>query len=105
MVTMKHHHARGPEETVCDLPLLVPAERASPEAIQQQVRESKISARVATTFLAPVARINLEDCERMAAAFAQHHCDAREAGQLYAAWRGGSPAIRQRLLDEPALFL
>jgi hypothetical protein len=29
MVTMKHHHARGPEETVCDLPLLVPAERAS----------------------------------------------------------------------------
>jgi hypothetical protein len=29
MVTMKHHHARGPEETVYDLPLLVPAERAS----------------------------------------------------------------------------
>jgi integrase len=29
MVTMKHHHLRGPEETVCDLPPLVPAERAS----------------------------------------------------------------------------
>src|ERR1019366_8309587 len=29
MVTRKHHHARGPEETVCDLPPLVPAERAS----------------------------------------------------------------------------
>jgi len=29
MVTMKHHHARGPEETVCDLPPVVPAERAS----------------------------------------------------------------------------
>ena len=26
---MKHHHARGPEETVCDLPPVVPAERAS----------------------------------------------------------------------------
>jgi len=26
---MKHHHAIGPEETVCDLPPLVPAERAS----------------------------------------------------------------------------
>src|ERR1039457_3518174 len=26
---LKHHHARGPEETVCDLPPLVPAERAS----------------------------------------------------------------------------
>src|SRR5271169_5550927 len=26
---MKHHHARGPEETVCDLPPLVPARPAS----------------------------------------------------------------------------
>src|ERR1019366_5915170 len=75
-----------------------------PEAIQQQVREGKISAHVAMKFLAPVARINLEDCQRMAAAFAQHHCDTRQAGQLYAAWRGGPPAIRQRLLDAPALF-
>jgi ParB family chromosome partitioning protein len=75
-----------------------------PEAIQQQVREGKISAHVAMKYLVPVARINLEDCQRMAAAFAQHHCDTRQAGQLYAAWRGGSPVIRQRLLDEPALF-
>ena len=75
-----------------------------PEAIQQQVREGKVSAHVAMKYLVPAARINLEDCLRMAAAFAQHHCDTRQAGQLYAAWRGGSPAIRQRLLDEPALF-
>lgn len=75
-----------------------------PEAIQQQVREGKISAHVAMKYLAPVARINLEDCQRMAAAFAQHHCNTREAGQLYAAWRGGPPVIRQRLLAEPALF-
>jgi len=75
-----------------------------PEAIQQQVREGKISAHVAMKYLVPAARINLEDCERMAAAFAQHHCNTRQAGQLYAAWRGGPPVIRQRLLDEPALF-
>jgi len=75
-----------------------------PEAIQQQVREGKISAHVAMKYLVPAARINLEDCERMAAAFAQHHCDTRQAGRLYAAWRGGSPVIRQRLLDEPTLF-
>src|SRR5206468_3514483 len=30
--------------------------------------------------------------------------DTREAGQLYAAWRKGSPAIRKRILDDPALF-
>ena len=75
-----------------------------PEALQQQVREGKLSAHVAMKFLVPVARASLEDCERMAAVFAQHHCATRQAGQLYAAWRDGSPLIRQRLLDQPELF-
>jgi ParB/RepB/Spo0J family partition protein len=75
-----------------------------PQAIQQQVRESKILAQVALKFLVPVARQSLDDCQRMAAIFAQHHCDTREAGQLYAAWRKGSPAIRKRILDNPELF-
>jgi ParB family chromosome partitioning protein len=74
------------------------------EALQQQVREGKVSAHVAMKFLVPVARVSLEDCERMAAVFAQHHCDTRQAGQLYAAWRDGSPLTRQRLLDQPELF-
>lgn len=77
---------------------------ALPEAIQQQVREGKISAQVAMKFLVPVARQSLADCQRMAAIFAQHHCDTRQAGQLYAAWRQGSPAIRKRILAEPELF-
>jgi ParB family transcriptional regulator, chromosome partitioning protein len=76
-----------------------------PETIQQQVREGKIAAQVAMKFLVPAARQSLEDCHRMAAIFAEHHCDSREAGQLYAAWRRGSPAIRKRILDDPALFL
>jgi hypothetical protein len=75
-----------------------------PEAIQQQVREGKILAQVALKFLVPVARQSLEGCQRMAAIFAQYHCDTREAGQLYAAWRKGSPAIRKRILDDPELF-
>jgi len=75
-----------------------------PEAIQQQVREGGIPAQVALKFLVPVARQSLEDCQRMAAIFAQHYCDTREAGQLYGAWRKGSPAIRKRILDGPELF-
>ena len=55
-------------------------------------------------FLVPVARVSLEDCERMAAVFARHRCDTRQAGQLYAAWRDASPRVRQRLLDQPELF-
>src|SRR5215831_1933674 len=75
-----------------------------PESVQQQVREGQIAAQVAMKFLVPVARQSLEDCLRMAAIFAAHHCDAREAGPLYAAWRQGSAAIRKRILDDPALF-
>src|ERR1700736_4777463 len=75
-----------------------------PEAIQQQVREGKIPAQVALKFLVPVARQSLEDCQRMAVIFAQHHCDTREAGQLYAAWGKGLPAIRKRILEDPELF-
>jgi ParB family transcriptional regulator, chromosome partitioning protein len=75
-----------------------------PEAIQQQVREGKILAQVAMKFLVPVARQSLEDCQRMAAIFAEHHCNTRQAGQLYAAWRKGAPAIRKRILDDPGLF-
>ena len=76
-----------------------------PEAIQQQVREGKIAAPVAMKYLVPVARVNAEHCERMAAAFVEHRCDTRQAGQLYAAWRQGSAVARERILAEPELFL
>jgi hypothetical protein len=76
-----------------------------PEAIQQQVREGTLGAQVAMKYLVPVARVNVEDCERMAAAFIQYHCDTRQAGQLYAAWRDGSRVVRERILANPELFL
>jgi ParB/RepB/Spo0J family partition protein len=75
-----------------------------PETIQQQVREGKISAHVAMKFLVPVARVSLEDCQQMAAAFVEHPCDTRQAGQLYAAWRAASGVVRQRILAAPELF-
>ena len=77
----------------------------SPETIQQQVREGRLGAQLAMKYLVPMARVNLEDCARMAAAFVQHGCDTRQAGQLYAAWREGSRMVRERILAEPELFL
>jgi ParB/RepB/Spo0J family partition protein len=76
-----------------------------PEAIQQQVREGKIAPQLAMKYLAPVARISLDDCQRMGAAFATHRCSTREAGQLYTAWRQGSRQARERILAAPELFL
>jgi hypothetical protein len=76
-----------------------------PESVQQQVRRGAISAHVAMKFLVPVARSRPEDCQRLAEAFAAHHSTSREAGQLYAAWRDASPAVRERILKDPELFL
>jgi ParB family chromosome partitioning protein len=76
-----------------------------PQSIQQHVREGKIAAHVAMKVLVPMARASIEDCEQMAAALAAHRWSTREAGELYAAWRDGSRALRQRLLRQPELFL
>ena len=76
-----------------------------PETIQQQVREGTLGAQLAMKYLVPMARVNVEDCGRMAATFIQHHYDTRQAGQLYAAWRDGSRVVRERILAEPELFL
>jgi Tfp pilus assembly protein PilF len=46
-------------------------------------------------FLVPVARQSREDCQRMAAIFAEHHCGSRDAGQRAAdAIQGLLNAIR-----------
>jgi ParB/RepB/Spo0J family partition protein len=76
-----------------------------PEAIQQQVREGTMAAQLAMKYLVPVARISVEDCERMAAAFATQRWNTRQAGQLYTAWREGSRQVRARILEAPELFL
>jgi ParB/RepB/Spo0J family partition protein len=76
-----------------------------PEAIQQQVREGKLAAQVAMKHLVPVARVSADDCTRMAAAFVAQHCNTRQAGQLYTAWRKGTRVVRERILAEPELFL
>jgi ParB family transcriptional regulator, chromosome partitioning protein len=76
-----------------------------PQKIQQIVRTGEISAHIAMKYLAPVARVNIEDCQRLADAFQTHRFTSRQASALYAAWRDASPQIRQRILDNPQLFL
>jgi ParB family chromosome partitioning protein len=76
-----------------------------PESVQQQVREGAITAHIAMKFLVPAARVSLEDCQGMAEAFARHKFNTRQAGQLYTAWRNATPAVRQRIFEQPELFL
>lgn len=76
-----------------------------PDSVQEQVRAGQITAQVAMKCLVPMARVSLDQCQQMAAAFARYKFTSRQASQLYAAWRDASPEIQQRLLEQPQLFL
>jgi len=76
-----------------------------PATIQDHVRRGALPAHAAMKHLVPLARANAEACARLVAAIAGHGLTNRQIGQLYAAWRDGLPAVRERVLDAPLLFL
>jgi len=76
-----------------------------PAAIQAHVQRGELPAHAAMKHLVPLARANAEACERLVAAIAGKGLTNREIGQLYAAWREGLPAVRERVLTAPLLFL
>ncbi len=76
-----------------------------PAAIQEHVQQGELPAHAAMKHLVPLARANPDACERLVAAIAGKGLTSREIGQLYAAWRDSLPAIRERVLTAPFLFL
>jgi ParB family transcriptional regulator, chromosome partitioning protein len=76
-----------------------------PQTIQERVQRGELPAHAAMKHLVPLARANPDACERLVAAIAGQGLTNREVGQLYAAWRDGLPAIRERVLSAPLLFL
>src|SRR3990167_4223431 len=76
-----------------------------PAAIQAHVQRGELPAHAAMKHLVPLARANGDACERLVAAIAGKGLTNREVGQLYAAWREGLPAVRERVLTAPLLFL
>lgn len=76
-----------------------------PAAIQARVQRGELPAHAAMKYLVPLARANADACERLVAGIAGKGLTNREVGQLYAAWREGRPAVRERVLTAPLLFL
>lgn len=77
-----------------------------PRAVQQLVREGKIAAAITLRYLAPVARVNAEHCQRLAEAFANstQPWTTRQAGELYRAWRNAPRVMRERIVAAPDLY-
>lgn len=76
-----------------------------PATIQDHVQRGELAAHAAMKHLVPLARANPEACDRLVAAIAGQGLTNRQIGQLYAAWRDGLPAIRERVLTAPLLLL
>jgi ParB-like chromosome segregation protein Spo0J len=76
-----------------------------PATIQEHVRRGELPAHAAMKHLVPLARANPGACERLVAAIAGKGLTNRQIGQLYAVWRDGLPAIRERVLTAPLLLL
>lgn len=76
-----------------------------PETVQAFIRRGQIVPHAAAKYLVPLARANREQCECLARAIAPNRLSSREVGQLYTAWRDAAPAVRERLVTDPVLFL
>ena len=78
---------------------------ALPESVQELVRAGRLSPYSATKYLAPMARANAGDCEKLAASLAGHPLTTRQMERLYVAWRSSDEDGRARLVDRPLLYL
>jgi len=79
--------------------------RALPESVQEAVRQGVVPPQGAMKSLVPLARANAAHCERLVAGLVKTTVSVRQLGRLYATWRAGDEAIRERLVSHPLLFL
>ena len=79
--------------------------KALPEDLLEQVRQGRISLWAATRILAPLARANAEHARTLLAQLEHQPLSTRELKRLYSHYRQANRVQRQRLVDNPGLFL
>jgi len=79
--------------------------RDLPEEVEQALRQGRLSPQAAMKHLVPLARANAEHCRLLVNALGSERVSVRELGRLYAGWRIGSAAERQRIVTCPRLYL
>jgi ParB family chromosome partitioning protein len=76
-----------------------------PVSVQEEVRAGAIGAHAAMKYLVPLARANAADCEALGRAMRKLRPTSRQVAELYGAYMGGNAAVRERVVQEPALVL
>jgi ParB-like chromosome segregation protein Spo0J len=76
-----------------------------PVSVQEEVRAGAIGAHAAMKYLVPLARANAADCEALGRAVGKLRPTSRQMAELYGAYMNGNAAVRERVVQEPALVL
>ena len=76
-----------------------------PEEIQQRVQRGEIVAHGAAKYLVPLARANRPVCLELVEAIGATRLTSSDLGILYRAYQTGNWVTRQRLLEDPLVFL
>jgi len=79
--------------------------KALPEDLLAQVRAGRISLWAASRILVPLARANAEHARTLIGKLAQEPLSTRELKRLFERYEQAPRAQRQRLMENPALFL
>ncbi len=78
---------------------------ALPDAVQEHVRCGEIAAYGAMKYLAPLARANRADCVSLSKKVAELSLSTRQMRELYVAYNESTGEARERIVENPALFL
>jgi len=78
---------------------------ALPAAAEAAVRAGVVAAQAAMKCLVPLARANAAQCERMIVNLGSRRLTVRQMARLYVGWRAGNAEQRERIVDEPLLYL
>jgi hypothetical protein len=76
-----------------------------PLSVQEHVRTGAINAHAAMKYLVPLARANLDHCERLANAVAPARLTSRQMAELYAAYLAGGEGGRELVVTHPTVVL
>ena len=74
-------------------------------AAQECVRTGTVPPQAAMKYLVPLARANPRQCAQLLAGLGDTRVSVREVGALYVAWKTADRAGKQRIVEDPLLFL
>lgn len=79
--------------------------RILPEVAQDAVRTARIGAGSAEKFLVPLSRGNAAHCTKLVEGLRTIRPTQRQLLCLYTAWKGANDEVRQKIVEQPLLYL